>query len=125
MRCLRIQRLIGERAHHVDRDVAIGAGDLARCADLAVERLEVGGAVRCRVAALAEALHDVRVEAAQVDAGERADRAGTGYGPGEAVARDAHAHAALDDGQQLAPADVEQWKRGVDHWRSMLLTVQG
>jgi hypothetical protein len=106
--------VIRQRAHHVHRDEAVRR-DLVRGADLAIQRLDIGGAVNYRIVALAQALHDVRVQAPQVDAGDGADRAFAGDRARQAVAGNAHAHATLDDGQQFAIADLEQRERGADH----------
>ena len=50
------------------------------------------------------ALHQVRMQAPQVDGGDRADAAERGDGAGQAAGGDADAHAALHDGQQFMPA---------------------
>ena len=54
------------------------------------------------------ALHQIRVVAAQVDRAERAHPAQRGHAAGQPVRRHAHAHAALHDGQQRAPAEPQR-----------------
>jgi hypothetical protein len=106
--------VIRERAHHVHRDEPAWR-DLVRAADLAIQRLDIGGAVYFRIVAFAQTFHDVRVQASQVHAGNGADRAFPGDGAGQPVAGNAHAHAALNDGQQFTAPDREQRERGADH----------
>ena len=111
-----IGRVIADGAHHVHRHQAVATGDGQRSPHLAAHGLQVGGidlgpAVVVTAHALrqvAGAFHQVRVVAAQVDRAERAHAAQRRHAAGQAVGRHAHAHAALHDGQQPAPAQHQR-----------------
>jgi hypothetical protein len=68
-----------------------------------------------RIVAFAQALHDVRIQASQVHAGNGADRAFLGHCAREPMPGNAHTHAALEDGKQLAPTNGEQGERSLNH----------
>ena len=110
------RRVLAHRAHHVDGQQPAPAGQRARGADLAFQRLEVGrvdgqlGGLRGGLARqqLVRALHQVGVVAAQVDRRDRAHRAERGHAAGQPVRRHAHAHAALHDRQQRATAQSQR-----------------
>jgi hypothetical protein len=102
--------VFADRAHHVDGEQAAIAGECTRRADFARQRLEVGfidgplGGCRRRSAGgqFAGLFHQVGIEAPQVDRRDRAHRPQRGHAAGQAVRRDADAHAALNDGQEAA-----------------------
>ena len=104
------QRVVADGAHDVDGDDAAAAGERLRRADLAVERRHVGGRDGGLVGARFRR-HQIRMVAAQVDAGDRADRAQSGDGAGEPMRGNADAHSALDDRQRLAAANHQRRKR--------------
>jgi hypothetical protein len=86
-----------------------------RCADLAVQRHQVGG-VDCRLVARAAGLrHQVGMMAAQVDAGDGAQPAQPGHRASQAMRGDTHAHAALHHWQQGLVSDDEGRQIGVRH----------
>ena len=100
-----VARVLRHGAHDVHGDQAAAAGDLARGADFAVERGQVGALDRRLVARVARRAHEVRVVAPQVDARDGADAVLARDRGGKAVRRDAHAHAALHERAHPPAAD--------------------
>jgi hypothetical protein len=96
--------------HDVDRNEAVRS-ERARRANLAIQGFEVGIGMRARVVTLAQPLHDIGVQAAQVDARDGADCAFLRDTAGKAMCGDADTHTALDDGQELVVAQGE-WREG-------------
>ncbi len=100
------------RAHHVDRQQPAALREMARRGDLAAQRLEVGlvdhGLERLARREAGRAGHQVGVMPAQVDRRDRPHRPERGHAAGQAVGRHADAHAALDDRQQVASAQVHR-----------------
>ena len=101
-----------DRAHHVDRQQPAALRQCPRGGDFATQGFEVGGVDRLlgrrADAQVAGALHQVGVMPAQIDRRDRAHRALCGNTARQAVRRHAHAHAALHDGQQLAPGQAQR-----------------
>ncbi|NKA06340.1 hypothetical protein GO307_04618 [Ralstonia solanacearum] len=93
--------------HHVHGDQAVALATLARSADLAVQRDQVGGIDGRLVVRLLGGGGQVGMVVAQVDAGDGADAALACHGPGQPVCRNAHAHPALHDGYEAAPRECE------------------
>jgi hypothetical protein len=119
-----VVRVLRDRAHHVHRDQAAALRERERRAHLPVERLEVGGVDRALVARAAGALHEVGMQAAQVDARDGADGPEARHAAGEPVRGHADAHAALDDRQQPPAADREVRQRlGAQAWSGAAATV--
>ncbi len=85
-------------AHHVDRDETLGAGDLARRLDLAIQGFHVGVVDNLAVLDPVGAFHQIRVVYPQIDAGNGADGALFGDNSGQFVGRDTHPHTSLDYG---------------------------
>jgi hypothetical protein len=99
-------------AHHVHGNQSAALRDFLRRADLAVERHQVRALDRRAVAQLVGVLHEVGMVAAQVDAGDRADAGCVRDGAGEPVGGNADAHAALDERQHGAAADMQSFGHG-------------
>jgi hypothetical protein len=97
--------------HDVHGDHAVAAGELARSGDLAAERDQVRACERFVRVIFAAFIGEVGVMMAQVDARDGAERAFARDTAREPVSRNADAHAALHDRQQLTPADDERRER--------------
>ena len=111
-RTCNVRGVVADSTHDVHRQQPSIPGDAPRRGDFTIEGFEVAGVDgRLRVGADTEgarARHQVGVVATQVDGAERADRAGGGHVPREAVRRHADAHAALDDRQQRVALEAQR-----------------
>ena len=114
--------VFGYRAHDIDGDHATAVGHGQCGADFTIEGGEVGAVDEVLVTHAVGGGHQVRMVAAQVDAGNGADRAEARHAAGKPVCGDAHAHAALHDGQQRTAANSEgrqvggQWREHGGSW---------
>jgi hypothetical protein len=93
--------------HDVHRDQAAALRRVQRGAHFAVQRFQVGAVDEVSVMAPFGLFEQIGVVMAQIDAGNGAHGVLAGDGAGQAMGGYADAHAALDDGQQVASGEGE------------------
>jgi hypothetical protein len=101
-----ISSVLAHRLHHVHRDRAASLGQHQRLSYFAVQRDQVDAIDGRLVAGDHRLRQQIGMVVAQVDARHGADRAHARHAPGEPVRGDAHAHSALDNGQQFASLEA-------------------
>jgi hypothetical protein len=108
--------VVGHRTHDVHGQQAAAAGDGPRALDLARQglliRLLDDGLLLLTVRQTKAARHQIRVMAAQVHRGDGSPGSFRRHGARQAVRRNAHAHAALHDGQQRASCQIQGAQAG-------------
>jgi hypothetical protein len=101
--------ILADCLHDVYSDQSGTLGLVQRGLDLAVERFQVG-LVDQLTAGVARALHQIPVQAPQVDTGNGANTSLGSDRSGQLVGRDADTHAALHHRQETPATDREGWK---------------
>ena len=96
------------RLHHVDGNRTATAGLFLRETNLAIEGDQVQPVQHGAVAHVLALGHQVGVVMPQVDRGNCAERVFTRHGGNKPVRRYADAHAALDNGQEIAPPQMQR-----------------